>query len=56
MTHEQFKRELKYRAALSISDALLAEGFITSKEYVKIDTILNKKHRPILGSLRSKLS
>ncbi len=51
MSQEQFNREKDYQAALSIAKGLLLAGIITDKEYRHIDTILRKKHRPILGSL-----
>lgn len=56
MTQEQFEREKNYQAALSIAKSMLSRGFISEREYRKIDTILIAKYRPILGSLRSKLS
>jgi len=54
--YEQFEREKKYRASAAITKALLSRGFISEKEYGKIDTILIAKYRPVLGSLRAKLT
>lgn len=52
---EQFDREKNYGAAISLAKGLLSKGLITEKEYAKIDTILIRKYRPIIGGLRAKL-
>ncbi len=36
---------------LAVARSMLEEGAITEEEYRQIDTILLKKHRPILGTL-----
>lgn len=51
MSEKEFRAELRYRMSLSVARSLLEEGAITQEEYSKIDTILLKKHRPILGTL-----
>ena len=51
MTNEQFEREKNYRTALSITKGLLNRGIITEKDYRRIDTMLTKKFRPLLGSI-----
>jgi hypothetical protein len=53
MTREQFERELNYQTAVSIARILFVRGLISVREYGKIDTILIKKHRPLLGGLRT---
>jgi uncharacterized membrane protein len=53
MTQEQFKAESRYRTAMSVAKAMLARGLINQGEYKKIDTIMLKKYRPILGSLQA---
>lgn len=55
MTAEQFDREKSYGAAISLAKTLLSKGLITEKEYAKIDTILIRKYRPIIGGLQAKL-
>lgn len=54
MDKEQFDREKSYGAAFSLAKTLLSKGLITEKEYAKIDTILIRKYRPIIGALQAK--
>ncbi len=51
MSEKEFRAELRYRMSLSVARSMLEEGTITGEEYREIDTILLKKHRPILGTL-----
>ena len=51
MSEKEFRAELRYRMSLSVVRSLLEEGAINEEEYSEIDTILLKKHRPILGTL-----
>lgn len=51
MSEKEFRAELRYRMSLAVARAMLEEGDITEEEYWEIDTILLKKHRPILGTL-----
>ena len=51
MNEGDFRAELRYRMSLSVARSMLEEGAITEEEYREIDTILIKKHRPILGTL-----
>jgi len=51
MSEGEFRAELRYRMSLAVARSLLEEGAITEEEYSEIDTILLKKHRPILGTL-----
>ena len=51
MSEKEFRAELLYRMSLAVARSLLEEGTITEEEYSEIDTILLKKHRPILGTL-----
>ena len=51
MSEKVFRSELRYRMSLSVARSMLEEGAITREEYREIDTILLKKHRPILGTL-----
>lgn len=51
MSEKEFRAELRYRMSLSVARSLLEEGTVTEEEYREIDTILLKKHRPVLGTL-----
>lgn len=53
MTKEQFEREKRYGAAVSVAKLMLSRGLVTEEEYRKIDTILRGKYRPIIGSLQA---
>jgi len=54
MTREQFERELDYGVVMSIAKSLLSAGLIAKREYSKIDTIVTRKYRPIIGGLKFK--
>ena len=51
MTAEQFDREASYRAALAIVRDWLRKGFISDKEYGRIDTMLARKFSPVWGAI-----
>ena len=51
LTHDQFQRELSYRAALSVARRLLENKLITRKEFVRIDAVLRRKFSPVWGGL-----
>lgn len=51
MTHEQFEREKNYRVSLAVAKRMLASGILSEQDYGKIDTILLRKYRPLLGCL-----
>ena len=51
MTKEQFERESRYRAALSLAKVMLRDGLISGEEYGVIDTKLIEKYRPLFGGL-----
>lgn len=53
MTKEQFERETRYGAAMALAREMLKEGIISEKEYRKIDTIFQRKYRPIIGALQA---
>ena len=44
MTKERFEREKKYKN-------LLNKEIITKSDYRKIDTMLTKKYKPLLGNV-----
>ena len=52
MNSEQFMRETRYETAMSAARAMLSKGIISEREYCKIDTMMRRKHRPIIGSLQ----
>ncbi len=51
LTHDQFQRELSYRAAISVARRLLENKLITRKEFVRIDAVLHRKFSPVWGGL-----
>lgn len=51
MSEREFRSELRYRMSLSVARSMLEMGLISLEEYRQIDTILLKKHRPVLGTL-----
>ena len=51
MTKERFQREKKYRISLAIAKKLLNKEIITKSDYRKIDTMLTKKYKPLLGNV-----
>ena len=54
LTHDQFQRELSYRAAISVARRLLENKLITQKEFVRIDAVLRRKFSPVLGRIVSR--
>lgn len=52
MTKEQFDSEIRYGAMMVIGRAMLSRGIVNEKDICKIDTILRRKYRPIIGSLQ----
>ena len=51
LTHDQFQRELSYRAAISVARQLLENKLITRREFVRIDAVLRRKFSPVWGGL-----
>lgn len=51
MGEKEFRAELRYRMSLSVAGMLLEDGVVSEEEYREIDTILLKRHRPVLGTL-----
>lgn len=51
LTHDQFQRELSYRAAISVARRLLENKLITRKKFVRIDAVLRRKFSPVWGGL-----
>lgn len=53
MNDEQFEREKLYQASMEMFRKMLDQGLITEEEYEVIDTKMNEKYRPIIGTLLS---
>lgn len=53
MTEEQFDREKRYQASMSMFRTMLKNGLITEEQYAIIDTKILGKYRPLLGTLFS---
>jgi len=51
VTTEQFDREKKYRAALTIGKFMLKQELITDLEFQAIDAFLVEKFDPVFGGL-----
>jgi len=51
MTKEQFECEKNYRVSIAIAKVMLSRQLINEKDYSKIDTMLIKKYKPIVGGL-----
>lgn len=52
MQKEQFQREVSYGASLAIAKVLLTRELISSEEYQKLQTVLIRKYRPVVSSLK----
>ena len=53
MNDMDFNSEMNYQITMSYVRQLKRNGAITEEEYRKINTIMLKKYRPILGTLLS---
>ena len=53
MTSKEYSNEFQYQITMSLVRQLKINGTISEDEYKKIDTIMLKKYRPILGTLLS---
>jgi len=51
MTHEQFRRERDYGAAMVLAGEMVARGLVTPDEYVKLDALSRQRHRPLVGRI-----
>lgn len=48
MKNDQFEREKNYQISRSIMKSMLKKGIIEEADFVKIDTILKSKYRPLI--------
>jgi len=51
MTHEQFRREVDYGAAMAIAGEMAARGLVTPEEYVEMDARFRQMHRPLIARI-----
>lgn len=51
MKKEQFVREKRYQAAVSVAKSMLAQGVISDSDFREILTILLAKYRPFFASI-----
>ena len=51
MSKEQMKQEKLYQITMSIAKKMLDDGLITKEEYTIIDTKMQEKYQPTLGTL-----
>lgn len=49
MTAEQFNREKRYQAALSIARDMLRQGVLDEADFLRVEAKLSEKFRPIFG-------
>lgn len=47
MKPEQFDREMRYQAMLSIARNMLSNGLMTSNEFAQIERLLDEKYHPV---------
>lgn len=51
VNEDQFEREKLYQATMSMFRSMLKNGSITEEQYAIIDTKMQQKYRPLLGTL-----
>lgn len=51
MTKEQFEGKKNYRVSIVIAKAMLERKIINEKDYIKINTMLISKYKPVIGGL-----
>jgi len=56
MTNEQYKREMCYRVSMAAANSMLCQGLITREEHNTFNSMMIKKHRPMIGGLLVKTS
>ena len=49
MTAEQFEREKKYQAALSVARSMMGKGIINDADFLYIEDKLREKFKPFFG-------
>jgi len=53
MDKGQFDRELRYGAVMAAARAMFKSGIVDENDYRKIDIIMRRKYRPIIGGLQA---
>lgn len=56
MEHEDFRREKNFQIVMSIARKMVRENLITTAEYKKVENEMEKKHRPVFGTIFSDIS
>lgn len=56
MTREEGKREIVFQLTMSAARQMLENGLISEEEYKQFDTRMQRKYRPIFGSLFSNIN
>ena len=51
MNEEQFNNEKLYQVTMTIVRSMLDKGMISTDEYTQIDTMMQEKYKPSLGTL-----
>jgi hypothetical protein len=51
MNNEQFNCEARYETAMAAARSMLKNGILNDKDYCKIDTMMRRKYRPVIGGL-----
>lgn len=51
MSEEQFNNEKLYQVTMTIVRSMLDKGMISTDEYTQIDTMMQEKYKPSLGTL-----
>lgn len=51
MSKEQMKREMLYQTTMSMVRRMLEKSLISEEEYAEIDTRMQEKYKPSLGTL-----
>ena len=51
--NQVWNNEFQYQLTMSLVRQIKTNGIISENEYEKIDTIMLKKYRPVLGTLLS---
>lgn len=56
MDKARFDSEKAYQLTMSLARAMLRNGLITQEEYDRIDIVMTRKYKPLLGASTVELS
>ena len=51
MSKEQMRKEMLYQTTMSMARQMMEKSLISKEEYVQIDTKMQEKYEPSLGTL-----